>query len=81
MHIQYYVAMHTPLLLLTDIQMAVVGTHAAHTTAKLAIEGEFTHARMNALVSQRLMQRTRYDGYPKWHILCSCRFELRLLLM
>lgn len=39
--------------------MAVVGTHAAHTSAKLAMKGEFTHARLNALVSQRLMQRTR----------------------
>lgn len=40
-----------------DIDMAVVGTHVAHTTAKLAMEGEYTQARMNALVSQRLMQR------------------------
>ena len=42
-----------------DIDMAVVGTHVAHTTAKLAMEGEYTQARMNALVSQRLMQRQR----------------------
>ena len=53
--------MHSALPLFADIQMAVVGTHTAHTTAKLAMEGEFTHARMNALVSQRLMQRTRYN--------------------
>ena len=44
-----------------DIHLAVVGTHAAHTSAKLAIEGEYTEARVNCFSKQRLLQRTRYN--------------------
>jgi hypothetical protein len=44
----------------TDIHLAVVGSHAAHTSAKLAMEGEYTEARVNAFSKQRLLQRTRY---------------------
>ena len=43
-----------------DIHLTVVGSHAAHTSAKLAMEGEYTEARVNAFSKQRLLQRTRY---------------------
>lgn len=46
-----------------DIHLAVVGSHAAHTSAKLAMEGEYTEARVNAFSKQRLLQRTRYVTY------------------
>ena len=39
--------------------MAVVGTHVAHRTANLAMQGEYTQARISALSNQRLLQRTR----------------------
>jgi hypothetical protein len=46
--------------IIIDIHLAVVGSHAAHTSAKLAMEGEYTEARVNAFSKQRLLQRTRY---------------------
>jgi hypothetical protein len=42
-----------------DIDMSVVGTHVARTTASLAVEGEYSQARLSALSNQRLLQRTR----------------------
>ena len=56
------------LLYCVDIHLAVVGTHAAHTSAKLAMEGEYTEARVNAFSNQRLLQRTRYNQ-PTVHTL------------
>ena len=44
----------------TDIDMSVVGAHVAHTTATLAMGGEYSQARLSALSSQRMLQRTRY---------------------
>ena len=35
----------------------VLGAHVAKTTAKMALEGEYTKARTKALVNQRLVQR------------------------
>ena len=49
---------------LADIHLAVVGTHAAHASARLAMEGEYTEARVNAFSKQRLLQRTRYNYVP-----------------
>ena len=43
----------------TDIKMAVLGSHAAHKTAALAMDGEYTSARANAIGMQRLLQRNR----------------------
>ena len=52
-----------------DIHMGVVGTHVAHNTAKLTMDGEYTHARLNAMSSQRLLQRTRLVCRSKDHSL------------
>ena len=43
-----------------DIDMSVVGAHVAHTTATLAMGGEYSQARLSALSSQRMLQRNRY---------------------
>jgi hypothetical protein len=43
-----------------DIDMSVVGTHVARTTASLAVEGEYSQARLSALSNQRLLQRTSH---------------------
>ena len=37
--------------------MQVLGVHVAKTTARMALEGEYTKARTKALVTQRLVQR------------------------
>ena len=42
-----------------DIHMNVVGTHVAQRTAELAMEGEYTTARLAALTNQRLLARSR----------------------
>ena len=55
--------MHVYDIVYVDIHLAVVGSHAAHTSAKLAMEGEYTEARVNAFSKQRLLQRTRYVTY------------------
>ncbi|XP_065898859.1 circularly permutated Ras protein 1-like [Dysidea avara] len=49
----------------------VLGAHVAKTTAKMALEGEYTKARTKALVNQRLVQRVghayhRKDEYRAW---------------
>jgi hypothetical protein len=50
-----------------DIDMSVVGAHVAHTTATLAMGGEYSQARLSALSSQRMLQRTRYH-VPLLHL-------------
>ena len=52
----------------TDIDISVVGTHVAHTTAQLAMEGEYSQARLGAISSQRLLQKARW--VPLSSILC-----------
>ena len=47
--------------------MSVVGAHVAHTTATLAMGGEYSQARLSALSSQRMLQRTRYH-VPLLHL-------------
>lgn len=44
---------------MSDMDMSVVGAHAAHTTATLAMGGEYSMARLSALSSQRLLQKAR----------------------
>ena len=43
------------------MDMSVVGCHVAHTTATLAMGGEYSQARLNALSNQRLLQRVRLE--------------------
>jgi hypothetical protein len=43
-----------------DIDMSVVGAHVAHTTATLAMGGEYSQARLSALSSQRMLQRNSH---------------------
>ena len=66
-----------------DIHLAVVGTHAAHTSAKLAMEGEYTEARVNAFSRQRLLQRTRYSlallPYPNCYTIASLSCTIQSL--
>jgi hypothetical protein len=40
--------------------MSVVGAHVAHTTATLAMGGEYSQARLSALSSQRMLQRNSH---------------------
>ena len=42
------------------MDLAILGKHIANTTAKLTMEGEFTQARVNAIVGQRLIEKHRY---------------------
>jgi hypothetical protein len=42
-----------------DMDMSVVGAHVAHTTATLAMGGEYSQARLGAISSQRLLQKAR----------------------
>ena len=57
-------------VLLPDIDMSVVGAHVAHTAATLAMGGEYSQARLGALSSQRMLQRTRYDAQVFLHVVC-----------
>ncbi|XP_071854756.1 circularly permutated Ras protein 1-like isoform X4 [Apostichopus japonicus] len=48
-----------------NANVAIVGAHAAQNAAKLAVEGDFGQAQMNALVTQKLVERhaeQRGDG-------------------
>ena len=42
-----------------DMDLALVGAHVTHTTAQLAMEGEYSEARVKAMANQRLLQRNR----------------------
>ena len=42
-----------------DLNLGVIGVHAAKTAANLAIEGNYTDSRMSAMSQQRLVQRWR----------------------
>ena len=44
-------------LFILDANVAVIGTHAAQSAAKLAVEGNYAEARINALVTQKLVER------------------------
>ena len=41
----------------SDANIGVLGAHAAQSAAKLAVEGLYGEARMNALVTQKLVER------------------------
>ena len=56
----YILVSHFDVMFFTGIDLAVLGKHIANTTAKLAMEGEFTQARVNAIVGQRLIEKHRY---------------------
>jgi len=43
-----------------DINMPVVGVHAAQQSSKLALEGQYTPSRLNAFMYQRLVARNSY---------------------
>ncbi|WP_411016214.1 hypothetical protein, partial [Salmonella sp. s51884] len=48
-----------------NANVGIVGAHAAQTAARLAVEGDFSQAQMNALVTQKLVERhagQRGDG-------------------
>ncbi|XP_071942293.1 circularly permutated Ras protein 1-like isoform X2 [Antedon mediterranea] len=40
-----------------NLNVAVLGTHAAQSTAKLAVDGLYGEARLNAIVTQKLVER------------------------
>ena len=42
----------------TGINVKVVGTHAAHTMAALALEGEYSQARISAFAVKKLLKRS-----------------------
>ena len=42
----------------TGVDVNVVGTHAAHTVAALAIDGEYSQARINAFAVKKLLKRS-----------------------
>ncbi|KAL5473515.1 hypothetical protein EMCRGX_G028006 [Ephydatia muelleri] len=46
------------------IDLAILGKHIASTTARLAMEGEFTQARVSAIVGQRLIEKNSHAN-PK----------------
>ena len=48
---------HIMVFILIDANVAVLGAHAAQSAAKLAVEGLYGEARINALVTQRLVER------------------------
>ena len=50
-----YFTCHTVFYAGSNVQ--VLGVHVAKTTARMALEGEYTKARTKALVNQRLVQR------------------------
>lgn len=41
----------------TDANVGILGAHAAQNAAKLAVEGDFGQAQINALVTQKLVER------------------------
>jgi len=43
-----------------DINMPVVGVHAAQQSSKMALEGQYTPSRLNAFMYQRLVARNSY---------------------
>lgn len=43
-----------------DMDIGVIGSHVAKQTAALAMEGEFTNARMVTLQAQRMIHEQRY---------------------
>ena len=47
----------------SGIDLAILGKHIASTTARLAMEGEFTQARVSAIVGQRLIEKNRYEAF------------------
>lgn len=42
-----------------DLDIGVIGVHAAQTAANLALQGDYTSSRVSALAQQRLVQRWR----------------------
>ena len=45
---------------LIDINMPVVGVHAAQQSSKMALEGQYAPSRLNAFMYQRLVARNAY---------------------
>jgi len=45
------------LFVMSDINMPVVGAHAAQQSSRYALEGEYTPSRLNGFMYQRLMAR------------------------
>ena len=50
---------YTVFAFVVEMDMSVVGAHVAHTTATLAMGGEYSQARLNALSSQRMLQKAK----------------------
>ena len=43
--------------LFVDANVGVIGAHAAQSAARLAVEGHYAQAKINALITQKLVQR------------------------